>query len=637
MLQFIRERFTGPIALAVIAAIAVTLVISFGNMDTSGTVGSFAAEVNGEEIPVTDYQRVLQNQLVRQQELVQGELPAAMQEQLARNVLEGLVRNQVARQYARDSGYRVSEGRLKNYIRSLPVFQVGGEYSYESYIAVLSSQGLSPERFEREQRSVLEIAQLDNGIVNSAFYTPAEYRRYIALLAERREVSYVSFDPISLAAEVDVTDDDLQAYYDANPKEFETEESVDLEYVEIRLSDISQSIRVDEAAIREFYDANPERFRSEEQRRSRHILIAVDVDADEAEAEQLAGQLAQRLADGEDFAALAAEFSDDPVSGKEGGDLGWAGPGDFVPAFEEALFSLEEGETSDPVRTEFGYHIIRLEETRAGEQQSFAEVRDELLDELGEREARDQFYALAETVDDLALENLNGLEPVAKGSGLELKRIENFTRAGGGKFGYNQPLVEAVFSAAVLEDRENSPLIELSDSEAAVIRVVEYRPARLQEFDAVKPALEEIVRLELAAEKAFTRGRTVIERLQRGEPIDVIAAEYAFELSSPGPLDRGSAAVDPQLLGAVFRAPKPDGDPPVFQGVSLANGGFAIFRLDSVQPGLPEAIPQQQRDARKQNLATQLGRSAAAAMVTDLRADADVFVAPGLFDGPNSL
>jgi peptidyl-prolyl cis-trans isomerase D len=637
MLQTIRERFTGPIAFAVIGAIAVTLVISFGNMDTSGVVGDFAADVNGEEIPTISYRRVLQNQLVRQQEILRGQLPAAMQSQLERNVLESLVRNEVVTQFARDSGYAISEQRLRNYIQGLPVFQVGGEYSHESYVAVLSGQGLSPTEFEKDQKKALKVGQLEGGIVASAFYTPAEYRRYIELLAEQRKSAYVSFDPVSLAAEVEATTEAMQAYYDANPAQFETEESVDLEFVQIRLDDIMQSIGIDETAIRDFYDANPDRYQSQEQRHGKHILIAVNGDRDQADAEQLIADLAVRLADGEDFGALAAEYSDDPVSGNEGGDLGWAGPGDFVPAFEEALFSLQEGQTSDPVRTEFGYHLVLLEEIRSGEQQTLAEVRDQLFDELREREASDQYYALAEQVDDLALENSSSLALVAKDTGLELKRIDNFTRAGGGSFGYNQPLVEAAYSVAVLDDGENSPLIEISDREAVVIRVVEHRPVRMKAYEQVTERLEEIVQLEFAAEKARTRGEDVLERLQAGESIDDLAVEYGFELIRPEPLSRGSDAVDPEILAAIFRAPKPVGDQPVYQGISLGNGGYAVFRLESVRPGLPEAIPQDQRDARKQNLADQLGRSTAAALVTDLRASADVYVAPGLFTSPDSF
>jgi len=637
MLQIIREKFTGPIAFAVIAAIGITLVISFGNMDTGGAAGDFAAEVNGEEIPILNYQRVVQNELVRQQEVFQGEFPEALQEQLRRNVLENMVRNKVLTQFVRDAGYRVDAERVKNFIRSRPAFQVGGEYSYESYIAVLSSQGLSPERFERDQRAALEVGQLDNGIVGSAFYTPTEYRRYISLLTEQRDALYVSFDPASLLAEIEVSEESLRSYYDSNPEEFKTEESVSLEYVEIRLDDISKSVVIDEPAVLEYYEINADRFRSQEQRHARHILITIDADTDAATAEQTIADLSDRLAAGEDFEQLAREFSEDPVSAEQGGDLGWSGPGDFVSAFEETLFSLNDGETSVPVRTEFGYHLIRLEEVRAGTQRSYEEMYDELLSELQLQEAADQFYALAEQVDDLALENPDSLVDVAAASGLELQRIDNFTRAGGEPFGYNQNLVDTAFSVEVLEDGENSALIEIGDDRAVVIRVAEYRPSRLEEFDQVKAAVSEVVGLQQAALESSTRGEAMLERLQAGEGFDALAPEYDVELVEAEKLNRGTADVDAGLLAAIFRTPKPVADRPIFRGLGLGNGAYAVFRLDAVRAGRPDEIPQQERDQRKQLLARQLGSVATEALVTDLRADAEVFVAPDLFEQADSL
>jgi peptidyl-prolyl cis-trans isomerase D len=637
MLQGIRDHFTGPLAFLIIGAIGAMLVISFGNMDTSGGVGEFAAEVNGEEIPLANYRRVLQAQVLRQQEAFQGELPPEMQQQLERNVLETMVRNRVVAQYVRDSGYRVSEQRLRDYIRSLPVFQVGGEYSYESYIAVLSSQGMSPDSFERDQRTGLELDQLENGIAASAFYTPAEYRRYIELVAERREATYVSFDPISMAAEVKVPEEAMRVFYEANPQRYQTEESVDLEYVEIRLDDIKQTIFVEEAAVVEFFDANAERFLTGEQRQARHILIAVNDNWNYESAEQLASELAGRLAAGEDFAALAEEFSDDPVSAKQGGDLGWAGRGDYVAAFEDALFALEKDATSDPVRTEFGYHLIRLENIQAGQQRSFADARDELVEELKLREAVDQYYFLAEKIDDLALEAATSLDFVANEAGLELKTAENFSRAGGEPFGYSQPLVDAAFSMAVLDDGENSPLIELENDHAIVLRVTEHRPSELQTFDEVRKSVAELVRLELAAENATTRGKEVLGRVEGGESLDALAAEYGFKLENPGELNRGSDTINAHLLAAIFRASKPGDGAPEFWGVALGTGGYAVFRLDKVKPGVPDEIAQGARDERKRDLAQQQGGALATALITDLRSAADVFVAPGLFEQTESL
>lgn len=637
MLQVIREKFTGPIAFAVIGAIGITLVISFGNMDTGGATGTFAAEVNGEEIPILDYQRVVQNELVRQQEAFQGEYPEAMQDQLERNVLESLIRNEVLTQYVRDRGYRVNAERVKNFIRSQSVFQVGGEYSYESYVAVLSSQGLTPERFERDQQAALEVGQLENGIVGSAFYTPTEFRQYISLLAEQRDAVYMILDPVSLREGVDVSEESLRSYYDTHPDEFRTEESVTLDYVEIRLDDISKSVVVDEAAIQEQYDANANRYRTQEQRRGRHILVLVDADTDEATAEQTINELSERLVAGEEFEALAREHSEDPVSAEQGGDLGWSRPGDFVGAFEEALFSMSAGETSEPVRTEFGYHLIRLEEIQAGTQRTYEEVHDELLAELQLQEAADRFYALAEQVDDLALENPESLAEVAAESGLELQRIDSFTRAGGEPFGYDQLLVDTAFSLEVLEDGENSPIIEIGDDRAVVVRVAEYRPSRLQEFDQVKDAIGEIVVLQQAANRASIEGEAILERLQAGEEFDLIAEERGLELVDAKDLSRRSDSVEAGLLADIFRTPKPVADTPIYRGLVLGSGAYALYRLDAVRAGRPEDIPQQERDQSKQFLAQQLGSSATAALVSEQRAKASVFVAPDLFDSADAL
>jgi len=637
MLQIIREKFTGPIAFAVIAAIGITLVISFGNMDTGGATGNFAAEVNGEEIPILNYQRLVQNELVRQQEAFQGEFPEVLQEQLQRNVLENMIRNKVLTQYVRDSGYRVDAERVKSFIRSQPVFQVGGEYSYASYLAVLSSQGLTPEQFERDQQAALEVGQLDNGIVASAFYTPTEYRRYISLLAEQRDAAYVSFDPATFVGEIEVSEESLRSYYDNNPEEFKTEESVSLEYIEIRLDEISQTVVIDESAIEEYYETNADRYRTQEQRLARHILITVDADTDEAAAEKTITDLSERLAAGEAFEDLAGEFSDDPVSAEQGGSLEWSGRGDFVSAFEEALFSLNQGETSGPVRTEFGYHLIRLDEISAGTQRSYEDVHDELLSELQLQEAADQFYTLAEQVDDLALENPDSLVEVAAASGLDLQRIDSFTRAGGAPLGFNQILVDTAFSIEVLEDGENSALIEIGDDRAVVVRVDEYQSSTLLEFDQVSAGVSDTLGLQQAALEARNRGEVMLERLQSGEEFEALAEELGLELVGAENLIRGTADVEADLLAAIFRTPKPVADRPIFRGLGLGNGTYAVFQLDAVRAGRPDEIPQEERDQRKQLLARQLGSVATEALVTDLRTDAEVFIAPDLFDQNDSL
>ncbi len=637
MLQLIRDRFTGVVAFLVIGAIGVTLVISFGNMRQGGVTGSYAAEVNGEEIDMRSYQRAVQNQLARQQEALKGELPEVLQEQIQRNVLEGLVRNKIVKQYVRDMGFRIDDERLSNFIGSQSVFQVGSIFSRESYVAVLSSQGLSPEFYESEQRAQMEVGQLEDAIVSSSFFTPGEFRRYIQLLAEEREASILQLNPAELVADIEAKDDDLEVYYDAHPDEFRLPESVGLDYVEIRLEDIAAQVHVDEQDVRDYYDANADRYVAEEQRQGRHILISINDDRDEIEALKLAVELRQRLVDGEEFDTLAREYSDDPVSGEQGGDLGWASRGDFVEPFEASLFGLEAGAVSEPVRTEFGYHIIRIDAIKSGSLRSYADVHDELLDELTKQKSTDRFYALAEQVDDLALENPTSLDAVASETGLKVHRIDQFTRDGGEPFGFNASMVEAAFSVAVLEDGENSPLIEMPGDTAIILRVTEHRPSVLEPLDEVREQVEASAKLQQAGDIARQRGEQILALLKAGKLLDDVAAQFNVEVQRPGALKRSSTEIGTELLAEIYRTPAPEGDAAVYRGVALANGGYAVFRLNKVVAGRADAIAQEVRDQRKEMLAQQAGRNSVFALVADLREKAKVIIAPGLFDRPEAF
>lgn len=638
MLQIIRDRFTGVIALVIIGVIAVSLVISFGNMDQAAVTGNVPAEVNGEAIDALTYQRAVQNQLARQQEALQGGLPEAIQEQIQRSVLESLVRNTVVTQYVRDAGFRIADQRLMDAISRQPVFQVGGSFSKESYEAVLASQGLAPEYFENQQRALMAVGQLEDAILTSSFFTPTEYRRYIELLAEERDVDMILLDPAKLAADVTVGDEDVQAYYEANPDEFRTEESVSLDYVEIRLDDIAAQVSIDEQDVRDYYDANSDRYVAAEQRQGRHILIAIDDDTDEISALALAVELGGRLAGGEKFETLAGEFSDDPVSAEQGGNLGWSGRGDFVDeAIEEAMYGLEIGSISDPVRTAFGYHIIRLDDVKSGSVRSFDEMRDELFDELAKQEATDRYYALAEKVDDLTLENPMSLGAVESETGLKVQRIEEFTRNGGGSFGYDASMVDAAFSVSVLEDGENSPLIETADDSAVVLRVAEHRPSVLQSLETVRESAEASVRLQLAGDVARERGEEILARLEAGATLADLATEFGFEVRQLDALKRNSSEVRAELLAEIFRTRHPKNGVKVFRGHSLAGGGYSVFQLNSVRAGRADEIPQDARDQRKQQLARQSGTNAVSALATQLREKSEIIIAPGLFDRPETL
>ncbi len=637
MLQTIRDRLTGWVAIFFIVVIGLTLVVSFSGGDAGVAAGGFAARVNGEDIPLIQYRRQYQGQLAEQQEIYQGVVPEPLMAQLQRNTLERLVQRKVITQYVRDSGFRVSTNRLVAAIQGATGFQVGGQFSNQSYQAVLASQGMTPQGFERDQREVLAVGQLQEGILTSAFFTPSEFRQFIVLEGEQREIAYVTFKAAGIATGLEVTDASVQEYYQANPDIFMTGESVALEFIEVDLATMSEGIEVSESELREYYEADRERYRTEEERLARHILITVAADEDEQAAEQRATDVLARLVAGEEFGALAAEVSDDPGSAAEGGSLGWARSGDFVAAFEEALFALEPGQISGVVRSEFGFHIIRLDNIRSGSEQSFEEAREELVAELQQRKAEDRYYTAAEQLADLAFDNPGSLETVAQDTGLERKRIDLFTRSGGVPFGYNQLLVDTVFGEAVLDHRENSPLVELDDGQAVVVRVVEHRPATLKPLDTVAAEIRAGLLMQQAMEVAADRGRAFKQRVVGGEVFEAVAGEYGLEVQTPALLGRAAGTLAPELLRAVFAAPKPADGKRVYRGEALANGDFAVFQLNRVIQGKPESIPRDIRDQRKKLLAQQAGTAEVTALAIDLRNKASVVVAPDLFDQADVL
>lgn len=634
MLDFVRNRLKGPVAIAILVLIAVPLAITFGRMDAGTGSTGVAAQVNGEAIAMRDFDRVYQDQLALEQQAATGSLPPGFTADLKRRVLDQLVLNRSVIQFVRDLDFRASDDKVAEAIRGQAAFQVGGEFSKTAYEAALASRGITPTFYEEDQRSFLSLAQLQESLLDGAFLTPAEYRRYLQLELERRTAAFVVLDAAAIAANLPFSDADIQQYYEANAEQFRSEESVSLEYVEVSLADMAQGYAPDEAALREAYEsAEPGRFRTAEERRARHILLAITPARDEAATTKLAGELAGKLKAGADFAALAREYSSDTGSAARGGDLGFAGRGFYVPEFEEALFALAPGQISAPVKTQFGIHLIRLDEVKAGSERSFDQVRAEIADELRRNKAQDEFLALAERLDDLALESPGSLEPVGEATGLPVRRIDVFTRAGGGPLPGSPALIDAVFDQAALTGEENTRLIEFEDGRALVARVAEHRLPAPRPLEKVRGQVIERLRAERGAAAARERGEAIVKQVEQGT--DLTAAAAGLVLAGPVELGRGSAGVAPELLTAIFRAPRPTSGP-VVRGVELPSG-YAVFRLDSVRPGDPDQVPREIRDQRKQLLSRQTGLTEVETLASVVKSAAKVSVSPDLFRETDEL
>ena len=637
MLQTIREKLTGWFAIIILGAIALTLVITFGNIDTGFTGASTAASVNGEDIPVSEFRAIYRQQRQEWETNFRAEVPEEVAVGMAESVVQSIVRNRAVAQHVRAQGYRINDDTVIDSIKGNGAFLVGGKFSQPAYEQLLRSQGLSQQRYEYEERQSMELAQFLEGVGYTAFYTPAEFRRYIALDGESRDVEYVLLTPSRWLDEVQITAEAIASRYELEQGRYQTEEFVALEFIEVNYENIAAEVDVTTTEVQQFYDENPQEFIGADERLASHILLAAIDDSDKEAAAGRAAEVLARLAAGEDFAVLASEFSDDLGTAGDGGSLGWLGRGD-APAeeFEAALFALEEGGLSEHVGTEFGYHIIRLDGLRQGANLEFAEVEDSLRRRLLDDIAVERFGDLVDELDERALESLDGLAPVAAAMGLKLGTVEEFTHNGSDVFGFVPELVDNIFTLEVLEDGENSPVIALDDNRAVVVRVSEHHPAVIKPLDEVEPLILAELKQEEAIALAAIEGAGLTERLNSDvAPAEVLKGSGATLQEAS--VRRGDPTLPADLSAAVFRAPKPELEPGSFKGLLLASGEFAIYRVVIVEAGKPDNFSLEDRDLRKDRLAGRLGGGQATAIIESLVGQALVTVSPDLIDNELGL
>lgn len=625
MLQKIRDKITGWVAGTVLALLAVTFV--FWGIDFGTAARDEAATVDGEAIPLTQFRTAYQNRLNQFQQYYQDEIPDAMREQIRENVLEGMVRSSLLRQRAEQSGYRVSDTAVRESIESLPVFQVGGEFSRDIYYARLRNQGLSPAGFEAEQRNLLELNQLQEAITRTAFATPAEVRRFVKLEKEQRELAWIEFPAAAYADGVTVEDAAIDEYYAAHEDEFRTPETVTLTYVELRADDLSEDVDISAQELEEYFTSVADRYSTPEQRRANHILIEVDDETSEEEARNTAEQVLARAQDGENFSALAKEYSDDTGTADAGGDLDWLEPGMFSGPFDDALFSMRPGEIRGPVRSEYGFHVIELTDIRPGETRTLDDVREELTAELKTERAEERFFGRAEALADAAFETPGELDSVAEELGLELHRVPGFSRTGGGgEIGANPVVIDAAFDEAVLVDGQNSPILELAEDHAMVVRVSDHQPSTVKPLDDVRDQIRaELTRIR-AQQKAVDAGAKFRDKVNEGADPRQLAVELDLKYEPPRYVGRAEPEVPTALLGEIFRAPQPDGDDPTVGGLALNDGDYAVYLLSGVREGDYAALSDTDLETRRQQIARTRGTSEFSAYVEVLRADASVKV-----------
>jgi peptidyl-prolyl cis-trans isomerase D len=619
MLQQIREKFTGTFALVILALIGIPFVFFGINYNFIGS--NFAAKVDGEEISVGYFEQQYRSELAQRPEF--ANLEAAQRQQLRRAILDRLVRDQLIRNYLVENGYRIGDKQLTDLIQQEREFQVEGKFDRATYVDYLAVRGREPREFEESQRQFMREFQLRSSIMASALVTPSEYRRYLNLAAEQRLVSLATLTEDVVGGEIEITDEQIQAFYDSNPTMFQLPESADVQYIRISREDVAEGVQVDEERLAQYYEDEKYRYLQDEQRQARHILIQFGDDEDAARAR--AEDLLMRIRAGDSFEALAEEFSMDGGTASQGGNLGVLTESQLPEALGAAIFAMEEGDLQGPVRSEFGFHVIRLDDVLERGPLPLDQVRGELLSELRDREAESLYLEFERRLSD-ALFEMTDMQAIAEAVGAELQTIEGFTRDGAAPFGANQAAINAIFDAPVLTGGQISEVIELDAVSAAIFRVTQYNEATRQPLDDVRDEIEAMVRSQQAESLLAERAEQILEAVDGGEDFGVAAEAAGATISEPKLLTRQDTETDQLVLFEVFAAPKPAQDSPVTGRVRGLDGTYNVYSLEAVLPGRPESIPLEQRDAGKAQLAQDSGVGDYVAFLQSLYNEAEVVI-----------
>ena len=618
MLQQIRDRITGKLALVILAFIALPFVFFGINYNFIGL--GFAAKVDGEEISVVQFENAYRNQILSLAEQGQ-EVPDELRQIVREGVLDRMIRDELVDQFLTRSGYAVSDDLVTEFIQRDPTWQADGEFSREAYYQWLEVRAIEPAAFEASQRRALEQNQLQRGIAASAFVTPSEYRRYLNLYGEQRQAMIAEIDIVAMTESIEVDEADVQAYYDDRPNDFQTPESVDIAYVELARDELAAAIEIDEDELRAYYEDAKSRYLQDEQRQARHILIPFG--DDEAAAEQEAAALTARVQAGEPFEDLARQYSQDSSTAQRGGDLGLLLETQLPEGLGDAVFAMETGDVQGPVRSDFGFHVVRLDDVRPGGALPFDEVRNELANELSLDKAEASYITAERSLSD-ALFDASDMAALAATTNLELKTAEGFTRSGGEPFGANQAAIDAIFDPVVLEDRQISDIIELDANRAIVVAVTQYNEAARQPLDEVRETIENQLKAERAFAEANGRVVQIETALNSGSTIEEAVAGMDSVTTRELVVDRQATDVDQQLATAVFNEKKPIQGQPRVGTVVTGDSKYVVYNLTSVAPGRPEAIPLADRDQGKLQLALQSGSQDLNSLVSDLEVSAEI-------------
>jgi len=628
MLQAIRDKAKGGFAWAIIIFISIPFALvgigsylGVGGEQVAATVGGVDVPLTSVERGIRDFKERLRNQLGEnyRADLIGDDVVRAQ-------VTQQLIDQQVLQSKAKDWNLSVSDDNVVSFIKTIPSFQRNGKFDSNTYNNRLKNQGMSQRGFEQLIREEYVMDQFRDAIIDTAFVTPKELADKARLEDQKRNIDYVTIPAANFTSSIEVSEEEIKQYYETHTDKYAISERVKLAYIILELDTIASFIDADETVLKDYYEQHVNEFQVPEDRKIAHILVTGE------NALTTINEVGAKLLAGDDFAALAKTYSEDSGSADLGGDLGWMSPGaGFDDAFEKEAFALALDTVSDPVKSAFGYHLIKVEDTRSGGAGTYDTFKDEIEKKYKRIEAENQFFDFSEKLANLVYEAPDSLIPAADELGLKVQESDWINRRGGIP-GFSSPKVTAAaFSEDVLKDGNNSEMIELSTEKLIVVRVIEHEDEQIRSFDEVAELAKTSLIEEKSSEKAMKAGEVLLEKVKQGAELASEATASSWQLSQTGLVTSFSADHSRAILSKAFSLQKTSSEV-VFSGTALRNGDYAVIAINNIENGNVENFSNAEKKAIKARMLSNVGEKDFSNLTADLRASTEIMITPVAVD-----
>ncbi len=629
MLQIIRDKTSGLIAIVIVALLIVTFAfwgVSY-YFDQGGSV--VAISVNDTKIDLQEYQRTYQNIRRQWQNFLKDKDGAGDvdDELLKKQTLDSLIERELVNQLDKSLGLHVGANQVRNVINGLQLFHGENGFDNTIYERSVAQLGFTPTMFELKVQEDMLSEQLQSALSESSFVTENEVRLIAGLKNQTRDISYAIIASDKLKEEIIPSAEEIREFYEKNSRDYLEPEKVKIAYLDLSLQQIANGVEVDDEALEDFYAANKADYEVEEQRKIRHITIKT---AEAATAEQIkvATDKAEKLIDllnaGMTFDELAEKHSNDPGPKVEISELGYLTKGIMGEEVDEVMFSLGEGEISSPIVTKNSVDVIKVVKIKGGVKNTFENSREQVEEAYRLSIAENRFFEMSDQLANLSYEHPDTLEIAADELGLKIRESDYFDRTSqSDPLLSDSKIISASFSDEVLNGN-NSEVLEIGDNRVVVLRLLERKPEQKKSLEEVRERIVTRIKYERASAMIREKGDEALEKLKSGSSPEQVATDFGFDWVNAKGIKRDNTGINRSVLRTAFKLGRPDAEQAVYGGTSLGSGDYTLVIVKAVNDPDPSSYTKAELDP----IRTQLQKLKATAdwthLVKDIRNTSEI-------------